>query len=54
MGGIGGRGVSTMYCIMQVSMCGLYGHIYRASDITQWCDFAQLTSNRIQSHNQGK
>ena len=22
MSGVGGRGVSTMYCIMQVSMCG--------------------------------
>ena len=23
----------------------------RPSDITRWCDFTQLTSNRIQSHN---
>lgn len=23
----------------------------RPSDITRWCDFAQLTSNRIRSHN---
>ena len=31
MGGVGGRGVSTMYCIMQVSMCGrgaIYIYIY--------------------------
>ena len=25
-----------------------------ASDIVRWCDFAQLTSCRIQSHNQQK
>ena len=27
---------------------------YRASDIVRWCDFAQLTSCRIRSHNQQK
>ena len=26
----------------------------RDSDIMRWCDFAQLTSYRIQSHNQRK
>ena len=26
-------------------------HVSRPSDITRWCDFTQLTSNCIQSHN---
>ena len=28
--------------------------IVRGSDIVHWCDFAQLTSCRIRSHNQRK
>ena len=28
--------------------------LFRPSDITRWCDFAQATSNRIRSHNSGK
>ena len=38
-------------CYFIVHVFGIFSFICRPSDITRWCDLAQLTSNGIRSHN---
>ena len=37
-------------CYFIVHVFGIFSFICRPSDITRWCDLAQLTSNGIRSH----
>jgi hypothetical protein len=42
---------NAILCLVCFSCYSFFISLYRASDITRWCDFAHLVSNRIRLRN---